>query len=69
MIHLTLPEGPCGLTAKAVQMPHSSSSHLQEYTYLAFPSETITRSGYQIRRRNFAVAATKRGMVYTLAAR
>ncbi|KIY95452.1 hypothetical protein MNEG_12511 [Monoraphidium neglectum] len=40
----------------------------QEYTYLEFPSETITRSGYQIRRQNFAVAAVKRGKLYTIAA-
>lgn len=36
------------------------------YTYLAFPSETITRSGYQVRRRHVAVAATRRGSVYVL---
>ncbi|KAG2445160.1 hypothetical protein HYH02_008628 [Chlamydomonas schloesseri] len=38
----------------------------KEYTYVTFPSETITRSGYNIRRKNFAVACVKRGMVYTL---
>ncbi|PNW82254.1 hypothetical protein CHLRE_06g278144v5 [Chlamydomonas reinhardtii] len=38
----------------------------KEYTYITFPSETITRSGYNIRRKNFAVACVKRGMVYTL---
>ncbi|KXZ52290.1 hypothetical protein GPECTOR_10g922 [Gonium pectorale] len=38
----------------------------KEYLYLEFPSETVTRSGYQIRRKNFAVATVKRGLVYTL---
>eukprot|EP01025_Chloroclados_australasicus_P066189 TRINITY_DN9071_c0_g2_i2.p1 TRINITY_DN9071_c0_g2~~TRINITY_DN9071_c0_g2_i2.p1 ORF type:complete len:296 (-),score=5.11 TRINITY_DN9071_c0_g2_i2:252-1109(-) len=36
----------------------------QDYIYLTFPSETITRSGYQVRRKNFAVATIKRGKVY-----
>eukprot|EP01024_Parvocaulis_polyphysoides_P020923 TRINITY_DN19869_c0_g1_i1.p1 TRINITY_DN19869_c0_g1~~TRINITY_DN19869_c0_g1_i1.p1 ORF type:complete len:293 (+),score=27.89 TRINITY_DN19869_c0_g1_i1:45-881(+) len=38
----------------------------QEYLYLQFPSETITRSGYQVRRKNFAVATIKRGKIYCL---
>lgn len=38
----------------------------KRYTYLYFPSETITRSGYQVKRKNFAVAAEKRGQVYCL---
>eukprot|EP01023_Acetabularia_acetabulum_P030349 TRINITY_DN28562_c0_g1_i2.p1 TRINITY_DN28562_c0_g1~~TRINITY_DN28562_c0_g1_i2.p1 ORF type:complete len:371 (+),score=24.16 TRINITY_DN28562_c0_g1_i2:150-1115(+) len=38
----------------------------QDYLYLQFPSETITRSGYQVRRKNFAVATIKRGKVYCL---
>ncbi|CAL8468118.1 g7657 [Coccomyxa elongata] len=38
------------------------------YTYIRFPSETVTRSGYQIRRKNFAVAAAKGGTVYSLVA-
>lgn len=29
----------------------------RRYTYLQFPSETLTNSGYYIKRRNFAVAA------------
>lgn len=37
-----------------------------EYLYLQFPSETITRSGYQIRRRNYAVVTEKAGTVYSL---
>jgi hypothetical protein len=37
--------------------------------YLEFPSETITRSGYNIRRKNFAAAAVKRDKLYTIAAR
>lgn len=40
----------------------------QRYTYIRFPSETVTRSGYQIRRKNFAVAAAKGGIVYSLVA-
>lgn len=39
---------------------------VQEYTIVAFPSETITRSGYQVRRKNLAVAASRRGSVYCL---
>lgn len=42
---------------------------LQSYTYVDFPSETVTRSGYQINQKNFGVAAKKKGMVYTLVAR
>ncbi|EFJ53101.1 hypothetical protein VOLCADRAFT_127349 [Volvox carteri f. nagariensis] len=38
----------------------------KEYTYLEFPSETVTRSGYQVRRRNFAAAVVKGGRLYTL---
>jgi len=41
---------------------------MQTYTYIVFPSETITRSGYQIRRKNIAVAGVKRGVVYCLGA-
>jgi hypothetical protein len=41
---------------------------VQSYTYIRFPSETVTRSGYQIRRKNFAVAAAKGGVVYSLVA-
>lgn len=41
----------------------------QAYVYIAFPSETITRSGYQVRRRNLAVAAVARGRLYMLNAR
>ncbi|KAK9822672.1 hypothetical protein WJX81_007150 [Elliptochloris bilobata] len=40
----------------------------QRYTYITFPSETITRSGYQIKRKNFAVAAARRGCLYCLVA-
>ena len=36
------------------------------YTLIAFPSETITRSGYQVRRKSLAVAAARRGSVYVL---
>jgi hypothetical protein len=51
-------------------LPHPSLPHpCQPYTYLAFPSETITRSGYQVRRRNYVAAALRDGTAYVLAAR
>lgn len=51
-------------------LPHPSLPHpCQPYTYLAFPSETITRSGYQVRRRNYVAAALRNGTAYVLAAR
>lgn len=40
----------------------------RKYIYLQFPSETITNSGYNIKRRNFAVAGVKNNMVYALVA-
>jgi len=40
----------------------------EHYMYITFPSETITRSGYQIRRKNFAVAAARHGRLYCLVA-
>lgn len=40
----------------------------QKYTYLAFTSETLTRSGYQIKRKNVAVVAQRRGTCYVLCA-
>jgi PsbP len=40
----------------------------KKYTYLQFPSETLTNSGYNIKRRNFAVAATRGDQLYTLCA-
>lgn len=40
----------------------------QKYLYLRFPSETITRSGYQIKRKHYAVAAIMKGTVYCCAA-
>ena len=49
--------------------PSAPVPALQGYLYLAFPSETITRSGYQVRRKNVAVvAAGRRGAVYVLGA-
>lgn len=36
--------------------------------YLEFPSQTITRSGYDIMRRNFAAAAARRSKLYVCAA-
>ncbi|KAL0018424.1 hypothetical protein WJX77_002671 [Trebouxia sp. C0004] len=36
----------------------------QTYLYLRFPSETITRSGYQVKRKHYAVAAAVKGIVY-----
>ena len=41
---------------------------LARYTLITFPSETVTRSGYQIPRRNWAVAAERHGRVYALIA-
>lgn len=32
----------------------------QLYVYLAYPSETITRSGYNIKRKHFGVIAVKK---------
>lgn len=40
---------------------------MQRYLYLAYPSTTTTRSGYEVRRKNLAVAGVKRGVVYALA--
>lgn len=40
----------------------------QEYLYMRFPSETITRSGYQIKRKHLAVASTRNGIVYACGA-
>jgi hypothetical protein len=45
-------------------MANSNDQHLG----LQFPSETLTNSGYNVRRRNFAVAAQRRGTVYVLVA-
>lgn len=62
-----LPRAQLGAHAHALSTPlPPSPSLLQEYTLIAFPSETITRSGYQVRRKNLAVAATRRGQVYVL---
>jgi hypothetical protein len=36
----------------------------QKYIFLEFPSETTTRSGYNIIRRNFAVATMKRQVLF-----
>ncbi|KAL4430605.1 hypothetical protein ABPG77_005845 [Micractinium sp. CCAP 211/92] len=36
------------------------------YTYIVFPSETVTRSGYQVRRKNLAVVAARRGTAFVL---
>jgi len=43
-------------------------NNAQELLYLTFPSETVTRSGYQIVRRNFVAAGVKRDRLYVLAA-
>ena len=40
----------------------------RKYTYLQFPSDTTTNSGYDIRRRNFAVATQMKGATYVLVA-
>ncbi|KAK9826648.1 hypothetical protein WJX74_007820 [Apatococcus lobatus] len=46
------------------QLEHAN----QAYTYVSFPSETTTRSGYQIRRKNFGVGAERNGTIYSLVA-
>ncbi|KAG2500301.1 hypothetical protein HYH03_001879 [Edaphochlamys debaryana] len=38
----------------------------REYTYLEFSSDTITRSGYNVRRRNFAAACVKKGTLFVI---
>jgi hypothetical protein len=38
------------------------------YVYIVYPSSTTTRSGYDVKRKNAAVAAVKRGVVYALGA-
>lgn len=48
---------------------HWAAILLQIYTYVNFPSETITRSGYQIRRKSFGVVAKRKGTAYSLVAR
>ncbi|GBF89284.1 photosystem II oxygen evolving complex [Raphidocelis subcapitata] len=57
-----------GLPAKGAVRVAAETVDGQEYLYLEFPSETITRSGYQIRRRNFAAAALRRGKLFVIAA-
>lgn len=42
---------------------------VQEYLYMQFPSETTTRSGYNIKRKHFVVAALKRDKLYVLSSR
>ncbi|KAI8475652.1 MAG: hypothetical protein J3K34DRAFT_404001 [Monoraphidium minutum] len=58
------------LTLPAMSQVDVSSETVdgQDITYLEFVSETITRSGYQIRRRNFAAGAVKRGKLYIISA-
>lgn len=54
--------------------PGSIKSEIKEqedgvtYVYIAYPSSTTTRSGYDVKRKNSAVAAVKRGVVYCLGA-
>jgi len=38
------------------------------YVYILYPSTTTTRSGYDVKRKNSAVAALKKGVVYCLGA-
>ena len=56
-------------TAAGVSTKGQTLLVLQTYLYMRFPSETITRSGYQIRRKHYAVAATVKGTVYCCGAR
>ncbi|WIA15677.1 hypothetical protein OEZ85_002303 [Tetradesmus obliquus] len=56
------------LPAARLVKTHTETIDGQEMLYLEFPSETLTRSGYNIRRKNFAAAAVKRDKLYTIAA-
>ena len=40
----------------------------RQYTYLRFPSTTLTNSGYDIRRQNLAAAIERKGKTYVLVA-
>ncbi len=77
LVHVIGTPHPPGCCMASAASPRLTVKHLrsvvprqppyvQEYTYVTFPSETITRSGYNIRRKNFAVACVKRDMLYTL---
>ena len=52
-----------------VILPQPDVAFSQVYLYMRFPSETITRSGYQIKRKHLAVASTRNGTVYACGAR
>ncbi|KAF6266284.1 hypothetical protein COO60DRAFT_1474231 [Scenedesmus sp. NREL 46B-D3] len=57
-----------GLPAQRLVQARTQQMDGQEMLYLEFPSETVTRSGYNIRRKNFAAAAVKHGKLYTITA-
>ena len=46
----------------------AAAAVVQDYIYLSFPSATTTRSGYDIKRKNTAVATVRNGQVYACVA-
>ena len=48
--------------------PCKAAAIVQDYIYLSFPSATTTGSGYDIERKNTAVAAVRSGQVYACVA-
>ena len=42
---------------KTIKMRQEEADDGRQYTYLEFPSYTITRSGYSIKRKNFAAVS------------
>ena len=64
--------GPVGESAAAYGGAEASTSiSPRAYDYFTFTSDTTTRSGYQVTRRNYAVAVQDRtsGLVYALVGR
>jgi len=64
------PQGDDKLLLPALTSIKSSQVVLdgQQYVYVQFPSTTVTSSGYDVRRRNFGVAAVRGGKLYALVA-
>jgi len=63
-----LASGDSKLSAPSIRSVKSEVREVDgfQYTFIAFTSETTTRSGYDVRRKHVAVAAEKRGQVYVL---
>lgn len=49
---------------RAVRGIREEESDGVKYLYFSFPTTTTTRSGYEVQRRNQAVAACKKGRCY-----